>query len=486
MQLDYKKLSVTEIREAITSRETSCEEYVSFVLESIAKRDKKTRSYITVDAEGAIGAAKAIDAKVREGRKLGRLGGMPVAIKDNICTYGIKTTCASKMLEHFVPPYDATAVIRTKSEDGIILGKTNMDEFAMGNSTATSYFGPVNNPWMDGYTSGGSSGGSASVVSMGLPPLALGSDTGGSVRCPASFCGVVGMKPTYGMVSRYGLIAYASSLEQIGPIGRTVSDCALLMDVIAGPDSRDSTSVAHKNMSPVALKRELKGLKVGVPKEWLGEGTQPHVTRTFWRAMDGLNEVGATWTEISVHLLSLSLAAYYIIAMAEASSNLARYDGVRYGLSHETTAGDWNAVYSRTRSDGFGTEVKRRIMLGSYVLSAGYYEAYYLKAQKVRALLKNEFASLFRKFDLLAGPTMPVQPFRYDRLPSPLESYRIDVNTIAANLTGLPAISVPAGFAHGLPIGLQFHAAPFREDLLFSTAHAFESAAALRMPPPGC
>lgn len=486
MELDYKRLSVTEIREAISSRETSCEEYVSFVLESIAKRDKKIRSYITVDAEGAIEAAKAVDAKVREGRKLGKLGGMPIAIKDNICTYGIRTTCASKILEHFVPPYDATAVIRTKSEDGIILGKTNMDEFAMGNSTATSYFGPVNNPWMEGYTPGGSSGGSAAAVTMGLAPLALGSDTGGSVRCPASFCGVVGMKPTYGLVSRYGLIAYASSLEQIGPIGRTVSDCALLLGVIAGPDSRDGMSVAPKNMNLSALKRELKGVKVGVPKEWLGEGTQRPVTRAFWRAMDKLSEVGATWTEISVDSLSLSLAAYYIIAMAEASSNLARYDGVRYGLSHETTAGDWNAIYSRTRSDGFGTEVKRRIMLGSYVLSAGYYEAYYLKAQKIRTLLKNEFATLLRKFDLLAGPTMPVLPFRFDKRPSPLESYRIDVNTIAANLTGLPAISVPAGFAQGLPIGLQFHAAPFREDLLFSAAHAFESAADLRMLPPGC
>ncbi len=486
MELDYKRLTVTDIREAISSRETSCEEYVSFVLESIAKRDKKIRSYITLDSEGAIEAARAIDTKVKEGRQLGRLGGIPVAVKDNICTVGIRTTCASKILENFVPPYDATVIMRIKSEDGVILGKTNMDEFAMGNSTATSYFGPVNNPWMNGYTPGGSSGGSAAAVSMELAPLALGSDTGGSVRCPASFCGVVGMKPTYGLVSRYGLIAYASSLEQIGPIGKSVSDCALLLDVIAGPDSRDSTSVAPKNKNLGALRRGLKGVKVGVPKEWLGEGTQPPVTRTFWRAMDKLSEVGATWTEVSVDSLDFSLAAYYIIAMAEASSNLARFDGVRYGLSDETTAGDWNAIYSRTRRDGFGTEVKRRIMLGSYVLSAGYYEAYYLKAQKIRTLLKNELASLLRKFDLVAGPTMPVLPFRFDKLPSPLESYRIDVNTVAANLAGLPAISVPAGFAQGLPIGLQFHAAPFREDLLFSAAHAFESAGDTRTVPPGC
>jgi aspartyl-tRNA(Asn)/glutamyl-tRNA(Gln) amidotransferase subunit A len=484
--LDYKRASVTEIKDAITSRETSCEDYITSLLESIEKKDKTIHAYITLNRERAIEEAKVIDSMVKDGRRVGRLVGIAVAVKDNICTSGIRTTCASKILENFVPPYDATVVSRIKSENGIVIGKTNMDEFAMGNSTSTSYFGPVTNPWKEGYTSGGSSGGSAATVSTRLATLALGSDTGGSIRCPSSFCSVVGLKPTYGLVSRYGLIAYGNSLEQIGPIANSVSDCALFLDVIASPDGRDSTSVAPKETKHSALRNKLKGVKIAVPKEWTGEGTQETVKRVFWRAMDKLEEAGARWSEISIASLGFSLAAYYILAMAEASSNLARYDGVRYGLSHAKLTGDWNEVYSKTRSEGFGPEVKRRIMLGSFVLSAGYFEAYYLKAQKVRTVLKREFAKVLGNFDLIAGPTMPVLPFRLGQVPSPLETYRIDVNTVLANLTGLPAISVPAGFAQGLPIGLQLHAAPFGEHLLLSAAHAFESAADLQNLPPRC
>jgi aspartyl-tRNA(Asn)/glutamyl-tRNA(Gln) amidotransferase subunit A len=475
--LDISRFSAEELVEMIGSQDISCEDYIVSIFESIAKHDRNTHAYLALKEDQALEQARTIDKKARSKEKLGKLAGLGIAIKDNICTKGLATTCASKMLKDFIAPYDATIIERIKAEDAIILGKTNMDEFAMGNTTASSFFGPTFNPWMEGYSPGGSSGGSAVAVSAGMATLALGEDTGGSIRCPASFCSIVGLKPTYGLVSRYGLIAYGNSLEQIGPMTKRVSDCALLLGVIAGRDSKDSTSVDRERTNyEKNLNKDTRGLKVGVPKEFLEEGTSEDVRRTFWRAMEKFEEFGVRWEEITMPSLRYALATYYIIAMAEASSNLARYDGVRYGLSSGRIELDWNEAYSRVRSEGFGSEVKRRIMLGTFVLSAGYFEAYYLKAQRVRALLRRDFEHTLKSFDLIAGPTMPILPPKLGVKLTPLQEYRIDINTVPANLTGLPAISIPCGFVNGLPIGLQLMSSYFGEELLLRVANSYESA----------
>ena len=413
---------------------------------------------------------------------MGRLAGVAIAVKDAICTKDVATTCSSRMLKEFVPPYDATVISRIKREDGVIIGKTNMDEFAMGSSTETSHFGATRNPWDTARVPGGSSGGSAACIATDEAVLALGTDTGGSIRCPASYCSVVGLKPTYGLVSRYGLIAYANSLEQIGPMAKDVYDCALFLSVIAGHDSKDGTSVETDAKDYTEyLKDTVEGFKVGVPKEFFGEGTNDAVERQVWSGIHKLEELGATIEETSLPTLEQSLAAYYIVAMSEASSNLARFDGLRYGYRTEKDEGDWATVYSRNRRIGFGAEVRRRIMLGTYALSAGYYSKYYLKALKVRTLIRNDFDEAFRKYDVLVGPTMPFPPFRIgEKIADPLALYMSDVDTVSANLAGLPAISVPCGFTDGLPIGMQILAPPLREDLTLQTAYTFEQNTSFR------
>jgi aspartyl-tRNA(Asn)/glutamyl-tRNA(Gln) amidotransferase subunit A len=380
------------------------------------------------------------------------------------------------MLKNFVPPYDATVIERIKQQDGIIVGKTNMDEFAMGSSTETSHFGPTRNPWDTSRVPGGSSGGSAACLATDEAVLSLGTDTGGSIRCPASYCSVVGLKPTYGLVSRYGLIAYANSLEQIGPMAKDVYDCALFLSVIAGHDAKDGTSVkAEAKDYTELLKDNVEGFRIGVPTEFFGEGTSEAVEKQVWNGIHKLEQLGATIEETSLPTLEHALAAYYIVAMSEASSNLARFDGLRYGYRTEKDDGDWATVYSKDRRIGFGTEVRRRIILGTYALSAGYYSKYYLKALKVRTLIRNNFEEAFKKFDVLIGPTMPFPPFKIgEKIEDPLALYMSDVDTVAANLAGLPAISVPCGFADGLPVGMQIMAPLLKEELTLQAAYTFE------------
>jgi len=380
------------------------------------------------------------------------------------------------MLKKFIPPYDATVVERMRMEDFVVIGKTNMDEFAMGASTETSYFGPTFNPWNPSRVPGGSSGGSAAAVATDEAVMSLGSDTGGSIRCPASFCSVVGLKPTYGLVSRYGLIAYANSLEQIGPITKDVYDCALLLSVIAGYDPRDSTSANVSSQDYTRfLKDSAKALKIGVPKEFFGEGTHENVAKTVWDGIQKLEDFGASYEEMSLPSLNYALPAYYLIAMSEASSNLARYDGVRYGYRIDEEDLDWNTTFSKNRRTGFGPEVRRRIILGTYALSAGYHDRYYLKALKVRTIIKWDFEKAFKKYDVFIGPTMPMLPFKVgEKIQDPLELYMCDILTVPANLYGGPAISIPCGFSNGLPIGMQIMAQAFREDLILQTAYTFE------------
>ena len=466
---------------SVAKGEMSAEEYIGSIFDRIEAFDSKIHAYLQLNREGAVAKAKELDRRSRKGERLGKLAGLGVAVKDNICVRKLQATAGSRILEGYFPPYDATVIKRIEKEDGIIIGKTNLDEFGMGNTTQSSAYGPTSNPWDARRVPGGSSGGSAAAVSAGMASVALGSDTGGSVRCPASFCSVVGLKPTYGRVSRYGLIPYANSLEQIGPIGRDADSVSLLFETIAGPDSEDATA----SREPLRSRRRdgLKGMRVGRVKEFFAEGTDPKVTERVLDGCSRLEELGATTGEISVGSLQQSLAVYYIIAMAEASSNLSRYDGVRYGRPSSWGSSDWNSAFSKTRSEGFGDEVKRRILLGTFVLSAGYYEAYYVRAQKVRALLSHEFALAFKKFDVLLGPTMPVLPPRVGEKVSPLEDYLMDVYTVAANLTGSPAISVPCGHAQGLPVGMQMIAPRFREDVLLDAAGAFGEDHGAKSPP---
>jgi aspartyl-tRNA(Asn)/glutamyl-tRNA(Gln) amidotransferase subunit A len=459
-----KWMSVAQVKEKI--KESSAEEVTAHYLETIRK--SKINGYITV-SDKALEQAKRTDS---EGHN-GPLAGVPIAIKDNISVAGLPNSCGSKILEGYVPPFNAHVVEKLLKAGAVILGKTNMDEFAMGSSTETSYYGPTANPWDLERVPGGSSGGSAAVVAAGEAPFSLGSDTGGSVRCPAAFCGVVGLKPTYGVISRYGLVAYANSLEQIGPIANNVTDIAVLMDVIAGYDHRDSTSIDRNTEYQKALVDNVKGLKIGVPKEFFGEGIHPDIEKAVWNAIHKFESLGATWEEVSMPNIKYALASYYIIAMSEASSNLARFDGTRYGF--RGSGENWHMMVSKTRAEGFGTEVKRRILLGTYALSAGYHDKYYLKALKVRTLVKQDFDSVLSKFDVLMAPTMPTPAFKIgEKIEDPLTLYLSDVNTCPINLAGVPSISVPCGFTDGLPIGLQIIGRPFDEPTVLRAAYTFE------------
>jgi len=463
-----------EIRDAVAKRELSATDVCRACLERIQARDDVLHAFITLDADRALARAASIDSRPRGGDPL-PLAGVPIAVKDNLCTAGLRTTAGSRILDRFVPPYDATAVSRLDAAGAVILGKTNCDEFAMGSSTEHSAFGPSRNPWSLDRAPGGSSGGSAVAVAAGFAPLALGSDTGGSIRQPAAFCGVLGLKPTYGRVSRYGLIAFASSLDQVGPFARTALDAALVLDVIAGADPADATCAQR----PVpryedALTGDVRGLRVGIPRQVLEHGVDTEVLDAFERSLDVLRERGAVVSDIALPHSKYGIPAYYLVATAEASANLARYDGVRYGS--RTPADTLAGMYERTRAAGFGAEVKRRIMLGTYALSAGYYDAYYLRAQQGRTLIRRDFDDAFVRVDVVAMPTTPGAAFRLgDRLDDPLEMYLADVFTVGAPLAGLPAVSIPCGFAGGpLPIGLQLIGRGFDEATLLKTADAFE------------
>lgn len=462
----------------IKSREFSAEEYVYQLLERIEKVEPKVNAFVTVNKE-AIDRARIIDKKIRDGEQAGALAGVAVSIKDNICTKGIRTTCASRMLESYVPPYDATVVKRLQDAGAIVIGKANLDEFAMGSTTEFSRHGTTRNPWDISRVPGGSSGGSAASVAALECAASLGSDTGGSVRCPASFCSVVGMKPTYGLISRYGLVSYANSLEQVGPVGRTVSDVVSVLNSIAGADENDHTTASGR---PAYSLQERKGLRVGVVREFI-EGADPAIATVIRRAVDTLSAQECRCEETSLESVQYALASYYTIATAETSSNLARYDNVRYGFDMSPEGYEWNSYFAKARSN-FGEEAKRRIIVGSYVLSSGYYGKYYLKAQQARSLLKRELKTLFKKYDVLVGPTMPILPFRIgEKVDDPLKMYLVDIDTVVANLAGIPAISVPAGFADGLPVGLQLMADEFQEQAMLDTAYLFEQAAKVQRSP---
>ena len=480
------ELTAHEVIQRIRGNEATAQECVEAVFERIHNIEDTINAYVTLTETEAIKKAKEIDKKLSKGKQVGKLAGVAVAVKDAICTKDVLTTCSSRMLENFVPPYNAEVIERINREDAVIVGKTNMDEFAMGSSTETSYFGATRNPWDLNRVPGGSSGGSAACIATDEAVLAFGTDTGGSIRCPASYCSVVGLKPTYGLVSRYGLIAYGNSLEQIGPVTKDVYDCALFLSVIAGHDQKDSTSVDVEPKDYTEhLKNSVDGFKVGVPKEFFGEGTSDGVVKQVWGGIHKLEQLGATIEETSLPTLEYSLATYYIVAMSEASSNLARYDGLRYGYRVDKDDGDWATVYSRNRRTGFGAEVRRRIILGTYALSAGYYNKYYLKALKVRTLIRRDFEEAFKKFDVLLGPTMPFPPFKIgEKIEDPLALYMSDVDTVSANLAGLPAISVPCGFTDGLPVGLQVLAPPLREDLVLQAAYTFEQNTSYRSRKP--
>lgn len=475
--MELFNLSAKELAEKIKKKEVSPKEVVSSFIKRIEEVEPKVRAYITLTLEQAMKEAEEIEERLMRGEDVGLLAGVPIAIKDNICTKGIRTTCASRILENFVPPYDATVIKLLKEAGAIIIGKTNMDEFAMGSSTENSAFFPTHNPYDLERVPGGSSGGSAAAVSAREAPLALGSDTGGSIRQPASFCGIVGFKPTYGRVSRYGLVAFASSLDQIGPLTANVEDCILLFHIIGRYDEMDSTSAPIPTPSlEEMLSPKVEGVRIGLVEELFGEGVEEEVREGVLKAVKYLEEAGAFVDWVSLPHLSYALPCYYIIAPSEASSNLARYDGVKYGLRVE--ADGIIPMYMETRRTGFGPEVKRRIMLGTYALSAGYYDAYYLKALKVRALIKKDFDEAFKNFDILVSPTSPIPPFKIgEKIDDPLKMYMADICTIPVNLAALPAISIPAGLdSQGLPIGMQFIGKPFEEANLLRLALAYEEA----------
>lgn len=478
MSLD---ISATEYMSLVRNGSMSVEEFLSKTLERIDRVEGKVHAFITVDREGALDRARAIDKKIKGGEKTGILAGLPVSVKDNICTAGLRTTCASKMLENFVSPYDATVVSHLKEQDAIIVGKANLDEFAMGSTTEFSSYGPSRNPWNTDYVPGGSSGGSGVSVSALECMASLGSDTGGSVRSPASFCSVVGLKPTYGLVSRYGLVSYSNSIEQVGPVARRVEDIALVMNAIAGHDPRDDTTVKQGQVDYVAgLGSGIEGKKIGLVKQMAGEGLEAEVASATKAAISKLEGLGAQCVEVSLGAVEHSVAAYYTIASAEASSNLARYDNLRYGFEFGTEGYEFKAYVSKARSN-FGPEVARRMLLGAFVLSAGYYGKYYLKAQKVRAMIKSQLDDAFNKVDLLVSPTMPILPFKIgEKIDDPLKLYLLDINTITANLAGIPAISVPfAVSTSGLPIGIQLLANSFEEKQLLQAAYSLQQAVKL-------
>ena len=473
--MNLTALTAHELHDMLKARKVSCREVTQAVLERISAVDGQVRAYVTVTADQALESARAVDERIARGEEIGPLAGIPVAIKDNMCTRGTLTTCSSRILHNFVPPYDATVVEWLAKAGTVMVGKTNLDEFAMGSSTENSGFFTTRNPWDLTRVPGGSSGGAAAAASADEAIVALGSDTGGSIRQPASFCGVVGLKPTYGRVSRYGLVAFASSLDQIGPITKDVADTAQVLQAIAGKDPLDSTSVDVPVPNYLAsLRNDVRGLKIGVPKEFFAQGVQPEIAEAVQSSIELLKSLGADYKEISMPIMEYTLPTYYILAPAEASSNLARYDGVRYGLRTKHSP-DVITMLMRTRDEGFGAEVKQRIMIGTYALSAGYYDAYYLKAQKVRTLVRQAYDEAFKEFDVLISPTSPTVAFGIgERVDDPFQMKLADVCTIPVNLAGIPAISLTCGFHDGLPIGMQIMGKPFDEETILRVAYAFE------------
>ena len=474
--MDITELTVHELQEKLKNKELTSYEITKAYVDKIEEKEKAVQAFVTTLEKEALEKASKIDEEIKNGEEDGSFTGIPIGIKDNICTKGVKTTCSSKMLENFVAPYDATVVEKLNSEEMINLGKLNMDEFAMGGSTEYSYFKKTRNPWDLNKVPGGSSGGSAAAVAARMVPWALGSDTGGSIRQPASFCGVVGLKPTYGLVSRYGLVAFASSLDQIGPITKDVYDSAMLLNIITGHDDRDTTSSNQEKVDYTkCLKNDVKGLKIGVPKEFFGEGINEEVKEKLEEAIETYKELGAEVEEFSLDIAKYSLATYYIIACAEASSNLGRFDGIRYGYRAKEFK-DLKDLYRKSRSEGFGPEVKRRIILGTYVLSSGYYDAYYKKAQQVRTLVMNEFNKAFEKYDVLLTPTSPTVAFDIgSKSNNPLEMYLSDICTVSVNIGGLPGISIPCGVdKSNMPIGMQLIGNKFQEGTILNAAYTFE------------
>lgn len=473
------EMTAVRLSEEIRAGHIRVADAVQSALEAVREKDPDLHAFISLN-EQAEKEAKEIQKKIDEGILTGPLAGVPVAVKDNICTKGMKTTCASKILENFIPAYDAEAITRLKKAGMIIIGKTNMDEFAMGSTTETSYFGITRNPRNRDHVPGGSSGGSCAAVGAGIVPAALGSDTGGSIRQPSAYCGVTGLKPTYGRVSRYGLIAYGSSLDQIGPIAGSVEDCAALLQCIAGSDKKDSTSAPDTDTDFCsALKKDVRGMRIGIPKEYFGEGLQKEVRDAIYAAADKLREAGAVVEECHLDLIDYAIPTYYVIACAEASANLERFDGVKYGYRTENYD-DLHEMYKKTRSEGFGPEVKRRIMLGSFVLSSGYYDAYYLKALRVKAKIKAAFDRCFADYDLILAPAAPTTaPEIGKSLVNPLQMYLSDIYTVAVNLCGLPGITVPCGYDEkGLPIGMQMIGDCFREKAILQAAYTYEQSCA--------
>ena len=474
--MNLMSLTAVELGKKIKAKEVSVEEAVQAAIDAIEKKEESVHSFVTVDKEGALTRAKEVQKLIDDGTLSGPLAGVPVAIKDNMCTKGLLTTCSSKILYNFLPTYTAEAVQRLEKAGAVIIGKTNMDEFAMGSTTETSAFGETRNPWNLEHVPGGSSGGSCAAVAAEECSFALGSDTGGSIRQPSSFCGVTGIKPTYGTVSRYGLIAYGSSLDQIGPVAKDVTDCATILEAISSYDKKDSTSVKRDDYHfTEALVDDVKGLKIGIPKDYFKEGIDEDVKNAVLSAAKTLEEKGAIVEEFDLGLVEYAIPAYYVIACAEASSNLARFDGVKYGYRTKEYEGLHN-MYKKTRSEGFGAEVKRRIMLGSFVLSSGYYDAYYLKALRTKALIKKEFDKAFEKYDIILGPAAPTTaPKLGESLKDPIQMYLGDIYTISVNLAGLPGISLPCGEdGNGLPIGLQLIGDCFEEKKIIRAAYAFE------------
>ena len=469
-------LTAVELSKEIKAGKVTAVEAMQAVLDKIDEREDALNCYVTIDKEKALDEAKRVQKEIEEGRLTGPLAGVPVAIKDNMCTEDMLTTCSSKILYNFVPSFSAEAVNKLKEAGAVIIGKTNMDEFAMGSTTETSAYGVTKNPWNTEHVPGGSSGGSCAAVAAEECSFALGSDTGGSIRQPSSFCGVTGIKPTYGTVSRYGLIAYGSSLDQIGPVAKNVTDCATILETIASYDEKDSTSIRREDLDfTSALVDDVKGMKIGIPKDYFGEGLDPEVKEAGRGAAKKLEEKGAIVEEFDLSLVEYAIPAYYVIACAEASSNLARFDGVKYGYRTEAYDGLHN-MYKKTRSEGFGPEVKRRIMLGSFVLSSGYYDAYYLKALRTKALIKKAFDEAFAKYDVILGPAAPTTaPKIGASLSDPIKMYLGDIYTISVNLAGLPGISLPCGKdKNGLPIGLQLIGDCFKEKNIIRAAYAFE------------
>ena len=481
--MEILSCTAVEIGRKIREKELTAVEATQAVLDQIDRVENTVHAYVTVDKEGALKKAAEIQKKIENGELTGPLAGVPVAIKDNMCTEGMLTTCSSKILYNFVPTFTAEAVKRLEDAGAVIIGKTNMDEFAMGSTTETSAYGVTRNPWNPEHVPGGSSGGSCAAVAAGETFYALGSDTGGSIRQPSSFCGVTGIKPTYGTVSRWGLIAYGSSLDQIGPVAKDVTDCATILEVISAHDPKDSTSVERETDFTSALVDDVKGMRIGIPRDYLGEGLDPEVKEAILNAAKVLEEKGAIVEQFDLSLVEYAIPAYYVIASAEASSNLSRFDGVKYGYRAEEYEGLHN-MYKKSRSEGFGPEVKRRIMLGSFVLSSGYYDAYYLKALRTKALIKKAFDDAFAKYDVILGPAAPyTAPKLGESLSDPIQMYLGDIYTISVNLAGLPGMTVPCGMdSKGLPIGLQLIGDCFKEKNIIRTGFAFEQSHTRTMP----